>query len=110
MALLGTKYTMEMGFFKDRLGARGVSVMIPDEADREFIHGSIFGDLSSGIVRPEVKRRYLAIIAALAARGAEGAILGCTEIPLVVKPEDTSTPTFDTTAIHAEAAVSFALA
>lgn len=110
VALLGTKYTMEKGFFKDRLAARGVGVMIPDDADRDFIHGSIFGDLSAGIVRPEVKRRYLDIIAALAQRGAEGAILGCTEIPLVVKPEDTGTPTFDTTAIHAEAAVAFALA
>lgn len=110
VALLGTKYTMEMGFFKDRLGVRGVSVMTPDAADREFIQSSIFSDLSAGIVRPEVKRRYLDIIAGLAARGAEGAILGCTEIPLVVKPEDTGTPTFDTTAIHAEAAVSFALA
>ena len=109
VALLGTRYTMEKGFFKDRLAARGVGVMIPDDADREFIHGSIFGDLSAGIVRPEVKRRNLDIIAALAQRGAEGAILGCTEIPLVVKPGDTNTPTFDTTAIHAEAAVSFAL-
>lgn len=109
VALLGTRYTMEKGFFKDRLAARGVGVMIPDDADREFIHGSIFGDLSAGIVRPEVKGRYLDIIDALAQRGAEGAILGCTEIPLVVKPGDTSTPTLDTTAIHAEAAVSFAL-
>jgi aspartate racemase len=108
VALLCTRFTMEMDFFKDRLASRGISVIIPDDAEREFIHASIFGDLSAGVVTAETKGRYLEILDALAGRGARGAILGCTEIPLVVKPGEASLPTYDTTAIHAEAAVEFA--
>jgi len=109
VALLGTRFTMEMDFFKERLARHQIQTTIPAEADREFIHGTIFGELGKGILRPETKARYLQIIASLVARGAEGAILGCTEIPPLVKQEDCPVPVFDTTALHAAAAVDFAL-
>lgn len=109
VALLGTRFTMEMDFFRDRLTKHRIHATIPGDADREFIHGTIFGELASGTVLPETKTRYLNIISAMAAGGAQGALLACTEIPLVVKQEDTAVPVFDTTAIHAEAAVEFAL-
>src|SRR5258705_5839911 len=99
---------MEMDFFKDRLARHQIQTTIPADPDREFIHGTIFGELGKGILRQETKARYLEIIAALVARGAQGAILGCTEIPLLVKQEDCSVPLFDTTALHS-AAVDFAL-
>ena len=108
VALLGTRFTMEMDFFKDRLARRGISVSIPNDADRDFIHASIFGELASGAFTPPTKQRYLDIIGKLGAGGAQGAILGCTEIPIVIKAGDTALPLFDTTAIHAEAAVRFA--
>src|SRR2546426_2579723 len=109
VALLGTRFTMEMDFFRDRLARHQIQTTIPAEADREFIHTSIFGDLGKGILRPETKARYLEIIASLVARGAEGVILGCTEIPMLVKQEDCPVPVFDTTVLHAAAAVDFAL-
>ena len=109
VALLGTRFTMEEEFFRNKLSAAGIHAIIPDQGDRDFIHGTIFGDLSKGIVTPANKERYLRIVDVLAKRGAEGVILGCTEIPLVVKPEDVSLPLFDTTLIHATAAVDFAL-
>lgn len=109
VALLGTKFTMEMDFFKDKLKAEGIEPMIPDEADREYIHASIFGELARGIITAEMKAKYLAIIDKLAAAGAEGVILGCTEIPLLLKPNDIAIPSFDTTLIHAAAAVAFSL-
>jgi aspartate racemase len=109
VALLGTRFTMEEEFFRGKLSAVGIQAIIPDKDDRDFIHGTIFADLSKGIVTPAVKERYLRIVDVLVKRGAEGVILGCTEIPLVVKPEDVSLPLFDTTLIHATAAVDFAL-
>ncbi len=109
VALLGTRFTMEENFFKDKLSAAGIDTVIPEQDDRAFIHGTIFEDLDKGIVTPAVKQRYLAIVDALVKRGAEGVILGCTEIPLVVKPEDVALPLFDTTLIHATAAADFAL-
>jgi aspartate racemase len=109
VALLGTKFTMEMDFFRSKLDAMNIEVLIPEEADREFLHYTIFEELGRGIIHPESKNRYISIIEALAQRGAQGAILGCTEIPLIVKPEDVSIPVFDTTLIHARAAVGFSL-
>jgi aspartate racemase len=109
VALLGTRFTMEKEFFKDRLAGHRIRAIIPGDADREFIHGTIFGELAGGTFSLETKARYLDIISAMAADGAEGALLACTEIPLVVKQPDTDVPVFDTTAIHAEAAVEFAL-
>ena len=105
VALLGTRYTMENDFFKKRVISRGIDVNIPDEADREFIHQTIFSELFSAIINPDSKKRFLSIMARLADDGAQGIILGCTEIPLLIKQEDTTLPVFDTTEIHALAAV-----
>ncbi len=109
VALLGTKYTMEQDFYKNRLTAKGISVLIPDATDREFINTTIFQELCLGIISAAAKRRFLAIMDKLAAEGAQGIILGCTEIGMLVSRQDTSTPLFDTTAIHAESAALYAL-
>jgi len=109
VALLGTKFTMENRFFKDRLARHGIATITPDLADREFIHMSIFAELGKDIFTEVTRRRYLDIIACMAADGAEGVVLGCTEIPLLVRPSDCNIPTFDTLEIHARAAVDFAL-
>lgn len=110
VGLLGTKITMEESFFKDRLAKRGVETVIPEnENDRLFIHKSIFNELGKGIFSKETKEKYLGIIDQLVSRGAKGIIFGCTEIPLLLKPEDCPVPVFDTTLIHATAAVEFAL-
>ena len=109
--LLGTRYTMEMDFYSGRLAEKfGIDTVIPGEADRGIVHDVIYGELVRGVVRQESRREYARIMAALAEQGAQGVILGCTEIPLLVQPGDTPLPLFDTTRIHAEAAVDFALA
>lgn len=109
VSLLGTRYTMELPFFKDRLAWHGISSVVPELADREFIHETIFSELGKNIIRDETRSRYLSIIDSLAKQGATGSILGCTEIPLLIKQEHTTIPVFDTTALHARAAVDFAL-
>lgn len=108
-ALLGTKFTMEAAFFNDKLLQQGIEVMIPDAKERQFIHQTIFDELDRGLLLTETKVRYLAIIQNLIAKGAEAVILGCTEIPLLIKPEDCTIPVFDTMLIHAKAAARFAL-
>jgi len=107
--LLGTKFTMEESFFKDKLSQQQIATLIPHPNDREFIHHSIFNELGKGIFTKETKEKYLAIITNLVDQGAKGIIFGCTEIPLLIKPEDCSVPVFDTTIIHAKAAAEFAL-
>jgi aspartate racemase len=110
IGLLGTRYTMEQDFYRKRLAEKhGLKVLIPDEPDREKINAVIYNELCLGLVEPESRKYYLGVIDALAERGAEGVILGCTEIELLVRPEDCSTPLFPTTRIHAEAAVEYAL-
>lgn len=110
VGLLGTKFTMELDFFKDKLIAQGIEAIIPEsEKDKDFIHTTIFEELGKGLVTPETKKRYLEIANELIKRGAEGIILGCTEIPLVILPEDVDVPVFDTTLIHSKAAVEFQL-
>jgi aspartate racemase len=109
VGLLGTKFTMELDFFKLKLTSRGIEAIIPNEADREFIQNSIYYELGKGIVKPDTKKRYLSIIEDLIKNGAEGIILGCTEIPLIVKDDDISVATFDTALIHSKAAVEFSL-
>lgn len=107
--LLGTTITMENGFYQDILKQHGLEVVTPGADNRNFIHNSIFTELGSEIFRPETKKRYQDIIDEAAANGAGGVILGCTEIPLLIKPGDTSIPTFDTTQIHVKAAVDWML-
>lgn len=109
VALLGTKFTMTLDFYKDRLSRQGIEAIIPNEADMDFIHDSIYNEMGKGIFSPATKARTLEIIDTLKQQGAQGAILGCTEIPILIKQEDCSIPVFDTTRIHAHAAINFAL-
>ena len=110
VGLLGTKFTMELDFFKDKLIDNGIEAIIPEsEDDKDFIHNTIFEELGKGLVTPETKKRYLEIANELIKRGAEGIILGCTEIPLVILPGDLNVPIFDTAIIHSKAAVDFQL-
>lgn len=110
VGLLGTKFTMELDFFKDKLTAKGIEAIIPEsEDDKNFIHTTIFEELGKGLVTDETKKRYLDIANQLIKEGAEGIILGCTEIPSVIKPEDLSVPVFDTAVIHSQAAIDFQL-
>jgi aspartate racemase len=110
VGLLGTRFTMELDFFKERLARRGIEALIPSDGDRAFIHESIFTELGRGVLRDETRARYIDVMSRLAADGAQGVILGCTEIPLLVKQEHASLPLFDTTSIHVGAAVEFILA
>ncbi len=109
MALLGTKYTMELGFYQQELEKFGVSTIIPGDADRQYIHDAIYNEMGKNIFLASTKERFIAIIQTLEKQGAEGVILGCTEIPLLIKQNDSPIPVFDTTQIHAAAAVAFAL-
>ena len=109
VALLGTKYTMQLPFFKDVLASMGIETIIPNESDIEIINDGIYKELALGIVTAVTKENYLQIMQKLQHAGAEGIILGCTEIPLLVKPNDFDLPLFDTTFIHASAAVVFSL-
>jgi aspartate racemase len=109
VALLGTKYTMQMEFYRERLARHGIQALIPDTVTAEFINRSIYEELGKGIFRPETKQEYLRVIKELRDQGAGGVILGCTEIPLLIKQEDVDIPVFDTTYLHAKAAVDFAL-
>ncbi|WP_157080810.1 aspartate/glutamate racemase family protein [Methylobacterium variabile] len=111
VGLLGTAFTMEQDFYKGRLAERhGLDVLVPDADDRAEVHRVIYEELVQGRALPASREAYRAIIARLVARGAQAVILGCTEIMLLVRPEDSPVPLFDTTALHAEAAVEFALA
>ncbi len=110
VALLGTRYTMEQDFYCGRLAATGLDVIVPNELDRTFIHDVIFGELVQGRIVDASRDRFLAIIGGLYERGAEGVIAGCTEIELLVTPDDVDRPYFPTTQIHAVAAVDAALA
>ena len=109
VALLGTKYTMQMDFYKNKLADKSIETVIPGASDIEFINNSIYNEFSKGIFLPETKRKYLRIINDLIQQGAEGFILGCTEIPILIKQEDCAVPVFDTGLIHSTAAVDFAL-
>jgi aspartate racemase len=110
VALLGTRYVMEQDFYRRRLVERGLEVTVPGAADRAEVNRVIFEELCLGRIEPASRARYAAVVEALAAAGAEGVVAGCTEIGLLLRPEDVSIPLFDTTAIHALAAVDRALA
>jgi len=110
VGLLGTRYTMELDFYRGRLeNVHGLKVLIPDEPGRTSVHDIIYKELAQGRVREESRRAYIEVIRELEGRGAQGVILGCTEIPLLIKAADSPIPVFDTTALHAAAAVDFAL-
>ncbi len=110
VALLGTRYTMEMGFYRDRLTAHGIDVVVPDEPDRTIVHDVIYRELVCGVVDADSRAEYLRIIETLIARGAQGVVSGCTEIELLVREADISCPLFPTARLHALAAVDAALA
>lgn len=105
VGLLGTAFTMEQDFYSGRLARHGLSVLTPDEAGRAEVHRIIYDELCLGIVRKESRERYRDVMAGLVARGAQGIILGCTEIELLVGSADTTVPTFPTTALHVRAAL-----
>ena len=109
VALLGTRYTMELGFYQEALDAFGIRVLLPDEEDRQFVHDAIYEEMGKNIFLPSTKERILSIITAAGEQGAEAVILGCTEIPLMIQQSDSPLPVFDTSFIHAAAAVRFAL-
>lgn len=109
VALLGTKYTMQQDFYKSKLMEAGLEVILPEDKDMELINHTIFQELCLGVVSPSSKMEFLRIMSALAQNNAEGIILGCTEIGLLVRQEDTAIPLFDTTYIHATKAALTAL-
>lgn len=110
IGLLGTRFTMEEAFYKDRLTQKyGLDVMIPNAQEREIVHRIIYDELVLGKLEQRSKERYIGIIEHMIDQGMEGVILGCTEIGLLIHGEDSSVPLFDTTRIHAEAAVEYAL-
>ena len=110
VALLGTKFTMEQDFYKDRLiGKHGIEVIIPDQDEREAIHSVIYNELVLGKILKSSRETFVKIIEHVESRGAEGVVLGCTEIPLLIGQKDSAIPVFDTTKIHASAAVDFSL-
>jgi aspartate racemase len=110
VGLLGTRFTMEQAFYRDRLSERhGLRVIVPDSEDRETVHRVIYEELCLGVVNSESRREYRRIMGRLASQGAQAIILGCTEISLLVSRQDSEIPLFDTTAIHARAAAEEAL-
>ena len=109
IALLGTKYTMEQDFYKSKLIEKGINVIIPDKNDIEIINKVIYDELCLGIINSNSKKKFLEIVDKLRNKGAEGIILGCTEIGLLIKNEDTDVPLFDTAIIHAEQAAMYSI-
>ena len=110
VGLLGTRFTMTMDFYKGRLKDRfNIDVLVPEEADRNYIDNVIYNELCLGKLLPESRKEFQRVIRGLAKSGAKGVVLGCTEIPLLIRPGDTDIPIFDTTELHAKAAVTTAL-
>ncbi|MDM5200879.1 aspartate/glutamate racemase family protein [Fictibacillus enclensis] len=109
VGLLGTRYTMEQDFYKSRLESKGIQVIVPKETEREMVNKVIYEELCLGNIRQDSKDEYKKVIQGLIESGAQGIILGCTEIGLLIKPEDSSVPLFDTTNIHALEAVNLSL-
>ncbi len=110
VALLGTRYTMEQPFYAAQLQRHGIDCIVPEDEDRAAVHALIFDELCKGEVAPSARTRLQAIVARQVARGADGVVLGCTELPLALQAADVTVPLFDTTTLHALAAVDFALA
>ena len=111
VGLLATAYTMEQDFYVGRLErTHGLAVVVPDAEDRRLVHEVIYNELCLGIVKEDSRQAYRRVIGGLVERGAEGILLGCTEIDLLIGPQDAPVPVFDTTRLHAERAVDLALA
>ena len=109
VGLLGTRYTMKLSFYSDQLSKYGIEIIIPEQDDVEFLNYTIYNEFSKNIFSAETKASYLAIISKLKQRGAEGIIMGCTEIPTLIKQSDCDIPLFDTVKIHADAAVQYVI-
>ena len=109
VALLGTRFTMEQPFYLDRLRAHGLEVLVPQDDDRALVHDVIYDELVRGVVREQSRAAYVDVVERLVEHGAQGVILGCTEIELLLRPSDVDVPVFATTALHARAAVEFAV-
>lgn len=109
VGLLGTRYTMEQPFYVDRMRMRGIETLVPGEADREVLHEVIFDELVRGVISPTSRHAFVDVTDRLVARGAQGIIAGCTEIELLLRPSDLDVPYFQTTALHAIAAVDASL-
>jgi len=109
IALLGTKYTMEQAFYKARVEGFGIEVIVPDSHERMEVNRIIYEELCLGIIKQDAKSYYIQVVEELVQAGAQGVILGCTEIGLLIQQEDISVPVFDTAAIHAQTAVSMAI-
>ncbi|MBL1223032.1 amino acid racemase [Chryseobacterium sp. L7] len=108
VGLIGTKFTMEMDFYKNKLEEYGLEVLVPDSQEtRDYIQHTVKDELGVGFINPETKTRYISIVGDLISRGAECIILGCTEIPMLISQDDFSIPVFDTTKIHCEAIVDY---
>ncbi|MCH8532760.1 MAG: aspartate/glutamate racemase family protein [Saccharospirillum sp.] len=109
VGLLGTRFTMEHPFYRERLEAQGIKVCVPSEAQRDIIHSVIYEELCQGVVNERSKSAYLEIVDSLASEGAQAVILGCTEVGMLIQNGDTNVPLYDTTEIHADQAVEWAL-
>ncbi|MGD9405196.1 MAG: aspartate/glutamate racemase family protein [Anaerolineae bacterium] len=109
VGLLGTRFTMEKSFYQDALAGHGITTVVPDAGDRAYVNRVIYDELVAGQIRDESRAGYLSIIRKLAEQGAQGIVLGCTEIPLLVDEASAGIPLFDTTQIHAEAALNYAI-
>ena len=109
VGLLGTAFTMEQDFLKSRLAGHGLTVLVPEADERQAVHWIIYEELCVGVISDTSRQVYQRVIESLAARGAQAIILGCTEIGLLIKPEHSDLPLLDTTELHAQAAVAFAL-
>jgi aspartate racemase len=110
VGLLGTKFTMEMEFYRKKLEEFGLTVLVPEKQEtRDYVQHTLKEELGRGIINPETKQNYISIAMDLVGRGAEGILLGCTEIPMILSQDDFSIPVFDTTKIHSKAIVEYAL-
>jgi aspartate racemase len=109
VALLGTSFTMDQDFYRDRLASHGLAVLVPEGEDHDLVHRVIFDELVRGVVAAESREAYRGVVRRLVGRGAQGVVLGCTEIELLLSHADAEVPLFPTTRLHVEAAVTFAL-
>lgn len=109
VGLLGTRFTMEQDFYRERLVAHGIEVLVPDDNQRELVHTVIYEELCRGVINPDSRAAYLDIVSSLADHGAQAVILGCTEIGLLIQSSDTPVKLYDTTEIHVDQAIKLAL-